>query len=102
MRRVLCVNGPSAATIIAVSGQTEFVVVPELDSTGNETGRTLEYELVQWAVPNDERNPMAGGSAYLVGVSRTHKIPAAPDVFKMIAATKFKRLRSLKAEELKQ
>lgn len=102
MRKALCVNGPSATTIVAVNGHAELVAVPELDSSGNDTGRSLEYELVQWAVPEDEQNPAAGGSAYLVGVSRAHKLPTAPVVFKMITETKFKRLRRLKAEELER
>ena len=100
MRKVLCVNGPSAATIVAVHGHAELVAVPELDSSGNETGRVFEYELVQWAVPDDETSPADGGSAYLVGISRSHKMPTAPAVFQMIAATKFKRLRRLKMNEL--
>jgi hypothetical protein len=100
MRKVLCVNGPSAATIVAVHGHADLIAVPELASSGNVTGRVLEYELVQWAVPDDERSPADGGSAYLVGISRSHKMPTAPAVFQMIAATKFKRLRRLKANEL--
>lgn len=100
MRKVLCVNGPSASTITTVHGHAAFVEVPELDSSSNPTERVLKYELVQWAVPKDSKDIAAGGFAYLVGVSRLHKMPTATAVLEMIASTKFKPIRKLRAEEM--